>query len=166
MPAKPFWFLRVSEITSELRQLTVPVVDRAIVEELFRLKRRQAIELMHRFGGYQAGRTFLIDRAHLIQRLQELASGAEFEFEVCRRERLGEYLEDMRRQRRAIQVRFPVAREAFSRKVRDLPDGVLLRPGRLEVDFKGTEDLLTKLFDLAQAASNDFERFESITGPK
>jgi hypothetical protein len=139
------------------------VLDRAAIEKLFGVKRRQAIELMHRLGGYQAGRTFLLDRLQLLARLRAIETGEDFEFETRRRQRLSQDLDEMRRERRALAVRFPVAREALSRKVRDLPSEVMLRPGRLEVDFTGTEDLLSKLFELAQAASNDFDRFESIT---
>ena len=163
MPAKAEWLLRVPEIAVELDQLTLPVLDRAAVEKLFRLKRRQAIELMHRLGGYQAGRTFLVDRLKLLARLRAIETGEDFEFETRRRQRLSENLDEMRRERRALAVRFPITREALSRKVRDLPTGILLRPGRLEVDFAGTEDLLSKLFELAQAASNDFDGFECIT---
>jgi len=62
MPAKALWLLQIPEIVSLLETFDVPVVDRAIIERLFGLRRRQAIELLHRFGGYQAGRTFLVDR--------------------------------------------------------------------------------------------------------
>ena len=58
MPAKAQWLLQIPEIVSLLETFEVPVVDRAIIERLFGLRRRRAIELLHRFGGYQAGRTF------------------------------------------------------------------------------------------------------------
>ena len=51
MPAKAMWLLQIPEILSQLETFDVPVVDRAIVERLFGLRRRRAIELMHRFGG-------------------------------------------------------------------------------------------------------------------
>jgi hypothetical protein len=73
MPAKAAWLLRIPDIVALLESFVVPVVDRAIVERLFGLRRRRAIELLHRFGGYQAGRTFLIDRKILIEQLQRLA---------------------------------------------------------------------------------------------
>ena len=67
MPAKAQWLLQIPEIVSLLETFDVPVVDRGTIERLFGLRRRRAIELMHRFGGYQAGRTFLIDRHLLIE---------------------------------------------------------------------------------------------------
>jgi len=55
VPNKPSWLLRVNEILEYLTspQMAVhPFLTRAAVEELFRLKRRQAIELMHSVQGY------------------------------------------------------------------------------------------------------------------
>ena len=57
MPAKPAWLLKIPEIVTMLESFGVPVVDRAIIERLFGLRRRQAIELLHRLGGYQTGKT-------------------------------------------------------------------------------------------------------------
>ena len=51
---QPHWLLHVPRIIEELRRLPVPVLDRATIEKLFGLKRRQAILLLHRFGGYQS----------------------------------------------------------------------------------------------------------------
>ena len=42
-----------------------PVVDRGACEKLFGVGRRQAIELMHGFGGYRSGNAVLLDRAAL-----------------------------------------------------------------------------------------------------
>jgi hypothetical protein len=44
-----------------------------------------------------------------------------------------------------------------------LPNAVHLEPGKLEVEFSGCEDLLTKLFTLAQAAANDYEGFQKAS---
>ena len=66
MPAKPEWLLRLPEIRAELEHLDVAIVDRAGIERIFGVRRRRAIELMHQFGGYQTGRTFLLDRVRLL----------------------------------------------------------------------------------------------------
>ena len=58
MPPQALWPLRITKILKELRTLEAPVVDRAVCERIFKLKRRQTIELLHGFGGYQAGRMF------------------------------------------------------------------------------------------------------------
>ena len=88
MPAKPAWLLKIPEIVSMLESFDVPVVDRTIIEHLFDLRRRRAIELLHRLGGFQAGKTFLVDRHVLIENLQRLSEGEEFDRESRRKKRL------------------------------------------------------------------------------
>ena len=153
--------MHIPEIASQLEAFDVPVVDRAIIERVFGLRRRRAIELLHRFGGYQAGRTFLVDRRLLIEHLRRLADGEEFQRESRRKERLGHTVDQLRRQQTAAQVKISVEPDVFSRKLADLSPGVALEAGHLHIAFSGTEDLLSKLFALSQAASNDFDRFRA-----
>jgi hypothetical protein len=55
--------------------------------------------------------------------------------------------------------------DVFSRKLANLSPGVALEAGHLHIAFSGTEDLLGKLFELSQAASNDFDRFRAAAEP-
>jgi len=166
MPAKALWLLQIPEIVSQLETFDVPVVDRSIIEHLFGLRRRRAIELLHRFGGYQAGRTFLIDRRLLIGHLRRLAEGEEFQAESRRKERLGDAVGQLRRYRIASRVKIPVQADMLGQGVTGLSDGVVLEPGHLHISFRGTEeDLLSKLYALSQAAAKDFDRFRVATEP-
>jgi hypothetical protein len=165
MPAKAQWLLQIPEIVSLLETFNVPVVDRAIIERLFGLRRRRAIELLHRFGGFEAGRTFLVDRHLLIEHLRHLADGEEFQGESRRRERLDHTVEQLRRSQVAARVKISVQPDVFSRKFADVSPGVALEAGHLHIAFSGTEDLLTKLFELSQAASNDFDGFRAAAEP-
>jgi len=85
MPAKPPWLLLIPEIVAALETFDVPVVDRSTIERLFGLRRRRAIQLMHEFGGYQAGRTFLIDRKKFLDQLRRLTEGEGWQVENRRR---------------------------------------------------------------------------------
>src|SRR5664279_4150939 len=123
MPTKKTWLLRLPEIREELSAMKVPVVDRAIFERLFGVRRRRAIQLLHYFDGYQSGRTFLIDRLSLIEQLVPLEASAEFALELRRRQRLVESLEQLRRSRAGARVVIPA--EPVQNGTR-LPDGVLL----------------------------------------
>jgi hypothetical protein len=120
------------------------------------------IELLHRFGGFQTGRTFLIDRRLLIEHLRRLADGEEFQRESRRKERLSHTVDQLRRQQTAARVKISVEPDVFNRKLADLSPGVALEAGHLHIAFSGTEDLLSKLFALSQAASNDFDRFRAV----
>jgi len=162
VPAKPEWLLHIPEIRGVLESLDFPVIDRAMLEQLFGLRRRRAIELLHRFGGFQAGRTFLIDRLRLIEELKAIEEGAEFAVESRRRQKLRDHLNEVHRRLRAKRVVIEVGRDALSSQVRSLGDGVVLKAGDLHIEFSGTEDLLTKLFRLSRAAADDFEAFQLL----
>ena len=165
MPAKAPWLLMIPEIVAQLETFDVPVVDRAIIEAVFGLRRRRAIELLHRFGGYQAGRTFLIGRQQLIDHLRRLAEGEEFQTEARRKERLSEAIKQVRRESVAARVKVAVSPETMERKMAGLA-GIALEPGHLHVQFSGAEDLLSKLYELSRAAANDFERFRASAEPQ
>ena len=53
-------------------------------------------------------------------------------------------------------------REAFEARLAGLPAGVSVEPGRIEVRFRGAKDAVGRLFALAQALTNDYERFEEL----
>jgi len=162
MPAKSEWLLRLPEIRAELEHLEVSVVDRSVIERIFGLKRRRAIELLHQFGGYQTGRTFLVERTGLLQALEALQSQDGYVTERRRRERLRDVVDASREHLLATQVRIPV-RPATSRPSLDrLAPGVHLTPGMLSIEFLQPIDLLEKLYGLAQAITHDFDKFEGL----
>ncbi len=162
MPAKPEWLLRLPEIRAELEHLEVPAVDRSGIERIFGLKRRRAIELMHQFGGYQAGRTFLLDRARLLGVLQSLESQNDYTAEKRRRERLRDVVEASRGHLISTRVRIPVRAAAARASLDRLAPGVHLLPGILSIEFRHPIELLEKLYGLAQAITHDFEKFEGL----
>ncbi|MCX6925750.1 MAG: hypothetical protein NT154_21455 [Verrucomicrobia bacterium] len=162
MPAKPEWLLRLPEIRTEVEHLDVPVVDRSGIERIFGLRRRRAIELLHQFGGYQAGRTFLLDRARLLEALKSLESREDYTAEKRRRERLGDVVEASREHLISTRVQIPVRAAAMRPSLDRLAPGVLLMPGMLSIEFRHPIELLEKLYGLAQAISHDFDKFEEI----
>lgn len=46
----------------------------------------------------------------------------------------------------------------------NLPDAIQLSAGRLTIQFEGVEQLFTRLYQLSQAATNDFDRFRLAAG--
>ena len=52
----------------------------------------------------------------------------------------------------------------MSAKLANLPDGVSVERGRIEVRFDGAEDALVRLYTLAQALGNDLGRFQALVG--
>ena len=145
-----------------LTEAQLPVIDRAVIERLFGLRRRQAIELMHRFGGYQAGRTFLIGREQLLEQLEHVSVGDDCQREVARREQVSAAIEKIQRTHRSEAVRIAVTPDVFATSMRTLAPDVQLRPGKLEIEFAGAEDLLRKLFGLAQAVAHENGHFARV----
>jgi hypothetical protein len=156
--------LQIPNMIEQVTMLDAPVLDRSVCERIFGVRRRRAIELMQRFGGYQAGNTVLVDRLDLICRLQRMLDDPAVERERQRKQRLSEQLEKLEKHRRAAAVRIPVGPEAASCTVADLPSGVSFVPGQLTVRYDGVEELLCRLYELAQAAANDFDSFSEAAG--
>jgi hypothetical protein len=156
LPAQPVWLLRLPAIRAAVSALSAPVLDRGAIEEIFGVRRRRAIELLHRFGGYQAGKTFLVDRTSLLRQLEALEAGGEFRQERARRRRLSEDLERARAALRARAVPIPAPQAV------GFPDSVQLRPGELRITFRGAGDLLRQLLELAVAIQDNHARFEEM----
>ena len=156
MPHKPEWYLQVPEALAMLRKFPAPVVDRAGLETLLGVSRREAVRLMHRFGGYQAGRTFLVGRDELSRQLETIRDGDAYQGESRRRERLDQTLRRMRR------VVIQVTDEGKDRNLMNLPLGVDLERNKLEIRFESAEDLLSKLFEFSRVISDDYDSFCSL----
>lgn len=161
VPRKSEWIEQVPAALEELRAFPAPVIDRAILEKLLGVERRTAIRLMGRFGGFQTGRTFLIDRLQLIAQLERIARGEDFAIERDRRARLSDELEKTRRLAPGRKVRIDTAADVRDRLLADLPAGIHLKPGELRIEFFGAEDLLRHLYELAQAITNDYDLFQA-----
>src|SRR5258707_7492315 len=116
MPRKPEWYQQLPAALAMIRTFPAPVVDRAGLETLLHVSRRAAIRLMHRFGGYQAGRTFLIAREDLLRQLAAIRDSDTYQWGCRRRERLDQALQ----QRIVIHVTPEVKR----RKLENLPYSV------------------------------------------
>lgn len=165
MPARPAWHARVPDILEILRRPASssgrglpPVLDRAAFENLFQVSRRQAIRLMRDFGGYQSGKTFLVERDVLIDRLVALAETGSVTRATERRQRILDSIRFARRedQARKVAVPAPSAVNASS-----LPRGVdRVGPGCIQIRYSSATELLSRIVDLATSAAGDFESFQ------
>lgn len=162
MPAKCRWLINIPEIIERLSRLDVPVIDRVIFERTFEVRRRRAIDLMKRFGGgFESGNVGFLDRLEVIRQLKQIAAGDEVAQECQRRERLAERIDEASRYRSAARVRIPISPQAMDRSFPVLPDGVCLSDGKLVAEYTTAEQLLQRLFEVAQAAANNYEAFRA-----
>ncbi len=160
MPAKCRWLINIPAIIERLSQMDIPVIDRMIFERVFEVRRRRAIDLMKRFGGgFECGNAGFLDRLKVIDQLRKLAAGDELERELQRKEHLGKRIDEASRYRSAAGVRIPISPQAMDRSFPVLPDGVCLSGGKLVAEYTTAEQLLQRLFEVAQAAANNFDAF-------
>ena len=162
MPAKPVWYRNLPNILEELRRHPLPYVDRAAVEFLLGVSRRRAQQIMAPCVlERRAGVNGLADRDALITRLERIAEGEEGFYEIERRRKVANLIENLRQQwmtQPQLLVEAPTA--VVNQEFENLPAGVRLEPGRITVEFDEPQQGLEKLLALAMAISNDFELFE------
>ena len=152
---------RRDEILLELRSIGTPEIERSAIERIFQLPRRSAIRLLQDFGA--TGKSKLkIDRKILIERVQEYDCELTGEQEVRRRAAFEQRMEKIRQEfieQPPILVTAPVAIQRT--KIRQLREhGIVLEPGRIEIQFQTPEEAMKKLVLLGQAMSNELSEFE------
>ena len=161
MSDQPSWIDRVGDILKVVEAPgTPPFLDRPAVEVLFGLRRRQAIHLLRRFGGYQVGKTFLVPREAVARFLREPARWSAANAERGRFERVRSALGEARGQLEQRRIAIPARAETFRLEFSGLPAGIRFEPGRLTIAFETPAQLLERLFALAQALGNDYNTFE------
>jgi hypothetical protein len=161
MPRKTEWIHRLDAALAGLEALPCPVVDAALLAELLEITPRHARRVLGRLFEQPAGRGFVALRSDLIERLQALQADPDHQIEVRRRDRVDAHLAAVRRDWKARQVVIE-APARMSAGIAGLPEGVHLEAGRLEIRFETPAELLTHLVSLAQAISEDFDRFAEL----
>ena len=169
MPDQPTWIHRLTEILAWLESDEAPpFLHRGLIEGIFHLRRRQALRLMEKAGGYQAGRTYLIDRHQLARFLRE-RDARPVEQAAQRKVRLEDTINESRRQVQAKRIRVRVdpnlTNPGFFQGPA-LPSGVeAVGPDRIEIRFFGPEDLLSKVAALVAFAVHEPGHFRKIFDP-
>jgi hypothetical protein len=161
MPRKPAWHHRVPGILAELDAARLPALDRRTVQTLFQVSPRQALRLMAAAGAYPAGNSLVLDPGRLAEFLGRIQAGEDWEPERRRLRRLSDRLAEARSDLSARKIRIPAGRGPDPH-ITGLPSSIRLSPSRLEIDFRGAEELLSHLLLLSQAISQDYTAFEKL----
>ena len=160
MPAKPRWLLAIPDAIGQLEELDRSLLTRRDLERLFGVSRARAATLMRTFGAELTGHALTLSRVELLRQLRTYRKGSAFRVEEHRRARL---LTELRKARlTGIHVSVPA--EALEGRLSGLPEGVLVEHDRIEVQFSGAKEALARLYALALALVNDYERFETLVG--
>ena len=163
MPDQPTWIESVPEILETLEAPGAPpFLDRPTIEVFFGVRRRQAIHLLRRFGGYKVGKAFLVPREAVIGFLRDPQRWRAAADEKGRFERVASALGQARSELQQRRIPIPAAIESLQMEFAGLPAGIRLEPGQLVIQFAQPVELLEKLFALSQAFAHDYPTFERI----
>ena len=158
MPAKPRWLLAIPDAISQLEQLDRTLLTRRDIEKLFGVSTARAATLMQTFGAEMTGYQRTLPRTKLLQQLRKHRARAAFRGEEERREKVVAEL----RRARLTGIRVKVPTEVLDGKLASLPEGVSVSSDRIEVRFGSAKEAVGRLYSLAQALVNDYERFETL----
>jgi len=148
LPDNPTYIHKLEGILEEARSpKPIPFFRRRDIEALFGLKKRQAVNLMHRIGAIRVSRELALDQRDLIRWLERSISDPCAAIERRRHEAVIERIVEWKAETaaRAVKIVLP-DRKASA----DLPEGVSLEPGRLTVSFDNEQQLVERLFLLAR----------------
>jgi hypothetical protein len=149
MPENPSYIHKLARILAEARSpKPIPFFRRRDIEALFGLKKRQAVNLMHRIGAIRVSRELAVEQRDLIRWLEQMLSDPSVAAEWRRHERVIDRIIDLKAETAARAVKIVLPDRAPSV---GFPEGVSLQPGLLAVSFDYEQQLLERLFLLARA---------------
>jgi hypothetical protein len=163
MPEHPSYIHKLAGILEEARSpKPIPFFRRRDIEALFGLKKRQAVNLMHRIGAIRVSRELAVEQRDLVHWLENMLSDPSALAEWQRHERVVDRIVELKAETaaRAIKIVLPDGVRST-----DVPAGVSFQPGLLTVTFRTREELLERLFLLGRAFATKPQVIDSIPVP-
>jgi hypothetical protein len=163
LPENPTYIHKLAGILTEARApKPISFFRRRDIEALFGLKKRQAVNLMHRIGAVRVSRELALEQRELVRWLEQMISDPTVETEQRRHERVIGRIVELKAETaaRAIKITLPEAAPSMG-----LPDGVWLEPGLLTVSFDNEQQLLERLFLLARMFAAQPQVLSSLSVP-
>jgi hypothetical protein len=160
MSDNPTYIHKLAEILAEARTpKPIPFFRRRDIEALFGLKKRQAINLMHRIGAIRVSRELAVDKRDLIAWLEQMIEDPSAAAEWRRHERVIDRIVELKAETaaRAVKIVLPDPKPSG-----ELPDGVSLQPGLLTISFESDQELLERLFLLARVLATQPQMLSSL----
>lgn len=155
MPEHPTYIHKLKGILAEARSpKPIPFFRRRDIEALFGLRKRQAVNLMHRIGAVRVSRELAIEQRELVRWLERMIADPTVEVEQRRHDAVIERIVELKAEAAARSVKIVLP---DGRPTADLPEGVSLRPGLLSVTFDNGQQLLERLFLLARVLATQPE---------
>ena len=164
MPDNPSYIHKLEGILAEARApKPIPFFRRRDIEALFGLKKRQAVNLMHRIGAVRVSRELAVEQRDLVRSLEQMIADPLVATERYRHERVIGRIVELKAETAARAVKIVLPDRALPV---ELPDGVSLQPGQLTVGFENEQQLLERLFLLARALATQPQMLSSLNLPE
>jgi hypothetical protein len=161
LPDNPTYIHKLEEILLEARSpKPIPFFRRRDIEALFGLKKRQAINLMHRVGAVRVSRELAVEQRELVRWLERMRSQPSVAVEQRRHEAVIDRIVELKAETAARVVKIVLPDRGRSV---DLPDGVSLQSGLLTVSFENGQELLERLFLLARVLATQPQFLSTLT---
>lgn len=161
VPLQPTWFRRIPALLATLRADSAPPeFTRRDIEHLLGVRRRRAILLLHRIGAQRRGSELIAPRDAVISYLEERWSDEAAALSATQERQVAETLAEARRALTLPRIPLPSPTQLSAITFAGLPAGIHLTRAELSVTFSSAQDLVAKLFTLAQALANDYESLE------
>ena len=164
MPDNPTYIHKLAEILAEARApKPIPFFRRRDIEALFGLKKRQAVNLMHRIGAIRVSRELAVEKRDLIRWLEQMIEDPSVVIEQRRHERVIQRIVELKAETaaRAVKIVLPDPKPPV-----ELPDGVSVQPGVLTITFDNDQQLLERLFLLARFLATQPQLLSSVRVPR
>ncbi len=161
MPEQRSYIHKLEGILAEARKpKPIPFFRRGDIEALFGLRKRQAVNLMHRIGAVRVSRELAIEQRDLVRWLEQMVEDPSVAAEWRRHQRVIGRIVELKAETaaRAVKIVLPDPESSV-----ELPDGVSLRPGLLTVAFETDQQLLERLFLLARVLATQPEVLDAAT---
>ena len=161
MPDQPLWLPHIPAFLQALKVSDAPaLLTRFDLERLFGVRRRRAILLLHRCGAARRGRELVATREAVVAFLEGCRDDDAVDRLAARDRQVGQALAEARRARTLPTIPLPPLAQLSAITFAGLPPGIELTPTALSVRFSSAQDLVEKLFTVAQALANDYETLE------
>ena len=160
MPFAPLWLSRIPDAVAQLEQLDRDALTRKDLEQLFGVSRALAAQLMHRFGADPRRLATGARSRGVDPHAEDAAARAPGDKPPPPGAR--PWSPTLRQRAARGRPQSPCRAAVLQTHVAGLPAGVALGPGRIEVRFASVPEALQQLFTLAQAITNDYDRFAAI----
>ena len=163
MPDNPSYIHKLEGILAEARSpKPIPFFRRRDIEALFGLKKRQAVNLMHRIGAIRVSRELAVDKRDLVRWLEQMLSDPSVVAEWRRHNRVVDRIIELKAETaaRAVKIVLPDPKPSM-----ELPDGVSLQTGLLTISFENDQQLLERLFLLARVLATQPQVLSSLSLP-